>query len=287
MSYALLADFIADYPAQPATAFMRAIEMEAFLRPNLPEGRGLDVGCGDGKLTSIAFGHIGARRLVGVDLDPLETAAAEACGLYESVHTCPAAETPLEDASFDFAISNSVLEHIPDVEPVLAEIGRLMRPGAPFVITAPTIGFRENMAGPLFGGDRAAYLDQLDARLAHFHYHDREGWRAMLDRAGFELEEVFGYLDRRECRRWETLSRFTGGLLYRIAGSSARPIELQRKLGLRQAQNRFKLPRGLAALIGRTISIGRRARPAYWSVPGGLPDAEAGCLLLVARKRSA
>ena len=287
MNHELLTDFIAEYPAQPATAFLRAIEIDAFHRAEIPEGRGLDVGCGDGKLTRIILAKTGARPLVGVDLDPLETEAAARCGLYEAVHTCSAADTPLEDASFDFAISNSVLEHIPDVESVLAETGRVTKPGGVFIITVPTIGFRANMSGPLFGGDRAAYLDLLDKRLAHFHYHDEAGWRAMLDRAGFDLETVFGYLDRRECQRWETLSRMTGGLLYRIAGASARPIELQRRLGMRQAQNRLRLPRFLASTIGRIVAAGHGGTPAYWSSDAGLADGEAGCLLLIARRRAA
>jgi len=49
----LLASFVGAYPAQPATAFWRAIEIGVLARRGLPVGLGLDLGCGDGILTDI------------------------------------------------------------------------------------------------------------------------------------------------------------------------------------------------------------------------------------------
>ncbi len=287
MNMALLTSFIATYPAQPATAFLRAIEIETFDRVPLPHGLGLDVGCGDGKLTKIIFDRIGARRLVGIDADPNETAAAQTIGLYEKVCTCSADALPFEDGHFDFAISNSVLEHIPNVDGVLSEVGRVCKPGAKFLITVPTLGFRANLFGPLFGGDREKYLADIDARLAHCHYFDIERWRSMLSNAGFDLELCFGYLDKWECQRWETLSRLTGGLLYKLTGSRKRPIEMQRALGLRQAQNCSTWPQSVASALARVCAAGRRDTASYWADPNGLPEGEAGCLMLTAARRQA
>ena len=112
----LLTSLIGVYVAQPATAFWRAIELDAIQRLGLPAGRGLDIGCGDGKLTEILLRSIGGRRLVGVDMDALETRAAAGHDFYEAVHTAPADRVPEASGSFDFAVSNSVLEHIPDLE---------------------------------------------------------------------------------------------------------------------------------------------------------------------------
>ena len=66
----LLASFVGAYPAQPATAFWRAIEIGVLARRGLPEGLGLDLGCGDGILTDILLRQTGPRTLVGVDVDP-------------------------------------------------------------------------------------------------------------------------------------------------------------------------------------------------------------------------
>lgn len=280
----LLTSFVRAYPAQPATAVWRAVEIDALRRQGLPEGLGLDVGCGDGKLTRIIVDLVGRRDLVGIDPDPLETAAARTSGIYREVHTTSAARIPQADATFDFALANSVLEHIPDVGPVLAEVSRVLKHGAPFVITVPTVGFHRNLAGPLVGGSREEYLRRLDARLAHFYYLDTAGWRDLLDRHGLELDRRFGYLDRRECRRWETYSRFTGGLLYALGGNRSRPIEIQRTLGLRAAQNRAGWPRSIASSLAALFGSGLSDQPPYWAAPDGLPDEEAGCLLLVARR---
>ena len=286
MNRELLASFLGAYPAQPATALWRAVEIAALLRIGLPQGLGLDVGCGDGKLTRIILDLVGSRTLVGIDADPLETAAAMTRGVYREVHTTSAADIPVADSTFDFALSNSVLEHIPGLEQVVAEVARVLKPQAPFVITVPGVGFHRNLAGPLWPAtDRGSYLAKLDARLAHFHYLDTEAWQAMLRRNGLVLEHRFGYLDRSECRRWESLSRVTGGLAYSLSRGRSRPIEVQRSLGLRGLQNRLSWPTSLARLMARSLAAGLDEPAAYWSSDHGLDDPDAGCLLLVARHR--
>src|SRR5579872_5318253 len=104
----LLTRFVEAYPAQPATAYWRAVEIDALASAGLPEGRGFDLGCGDGKLTDILLSLTGPRTLVGLDPDPLETAAAKKWPFYEAVLTAPGDAVPEPDGAFDFVISNSV-----------------------------------------------------------------------------------------------------------------------------------------------------------------------------------
>src|SRR5437870_13572203 len=95
----LLTEFVARYPAQPATAWFRAIEIDelAGAMANV-EGLGLDLGCGDGILTDILFARIGKTPcLVGIDPDPLETGAAEKFAFYDRIHTCPGDAIPDPD----------------------------------------------------------------------------------------------------------------------------------------------------------------------------------------------
>jgi SAM-dependent methyltransferase len=253
----LLTTFVGAYPAQPATAFWRAIEIGVLARRGLPEGLGLDLGCGDGILTDILLRQTGPRTLVGVDLDPLETQAAARLPFYRRVHTCPGSRIPEPDASFDFVLSNSVLEHIPDLEATIAEVARLLREGGRFVFTVPGPGFHRNLAGSMFPFvDRARYLEALDRRLAHHHYLSAAAWSALCARNGLALDSCLGYLDARETRRWETLSRMTGGLLYSLFGEIQRPIEIQRRLGARELQNRMRLPRPMAEALARVLSAG-------------------------------
>ncbi|MEJ7933708.1 class I SAM-dependent methyltransferase [Sphingobium sp. AN558] len=252
----LLATFVARYPAQPATAFWRGIEIEQLARAFASDGVGLDLGCGDGILTDILFKRIGVTpRLIGVDIDPLETEAAAAYSFYDRIHTIPAQAIPEPDASIDYVISNSVLEHIPDLEGVIAEVGRLLKPGGRFYFTVPAPGFHRNLRGSILPGvSRERYLADLDKRLAHFHYLSAADWRAMSARHGLALDSATGYLDGKETRRWEHLSRMTGGLLHSLSFGKSRPIEIQRALRIRDLQNRMALPAPVASGIAKMIA---------------------------------
>jgi SAM-dependent methyltransferase len=254
----LLSEFVARYPAQPATAFWRGIEIDVLAQADIPDGLGLDLGCGDGILTDILFERIGRKpRLVGIDPDPLETAAARKYDFYERIHTVPGAAIPEADATFDYVISNSVLEHIPDLEPVIREVGRVLKPGGRFYYTVPCPGFHDNLLGSIVpGADRGAYLARLDKRLAHFNYLTREDWQNLCGRHGMTVDLVTGYLGQKATRRWETLSRMTGGLLHTLSFGRRRPIEIQRALRLREFQNSGSFPRSFASALSALIGAG-------------------------------
>jgi trans-aconitate methyltransferase len=82
----LFIEFLRVYAFQPATAFWRAVEVDV-LRKSIPtSGTCLDLGCGDGKLTSILFKKVSTKGLtiIGIDSDEDETerAAQFACDEY-------------------------------------------------------------------------------------------------------------------------------------------------------------------------------------------------------------
>lgn len=276
----LLAHFVSRYPAQPATAFWRGIEIDILAQAGIPDGLGLDLGCGDGILTDILFERIGRRpRLVGIDLDPLETEAAKRYSFYERIHTVPGDKIPEADGTFDYVISNSVLEHIPDLEPVIEEVGRVLKPGGQFFFTVPCPGFHENLAGSLLpGASRPHYLEQLDKRLAHFNYLTAADWDGMTARHGMSVDHVVGYLGQKATRRWETLSRMTGGLLHTLSMGKRRPIEIQRLLKLRDMQNARRMPDGISSVLAKAISSGMNGED-----QADLPS----CLLVVGHRHCA
>jgi SAM-dependent methyltransferase len=278
----LLSTFIGAYPAQPATAFWRAIEIGALAASGIPPGLGLDLGCGDGILTDILLGKIGSRRLVGVDPDPCEAAAARHYEFYDRIHSCGGDAIPESDSTFDFVISNSVLEHIPLLEPVIAEVSRVLKVGGKFFFTVPGRGFHDNLSGSLFPHiNRERYLNAVDRRLAHFHYLSPEEWIEVCARHSLVVEECKGYLNRAETQRWETLSRLTGGLFYSIFGERQRPIEIQRRIGARSLQNRWRLPPGVSTVLGRLVSLGVSAD---FETPTWIDISAASCLLVQGRR---
>ncbi len=275
----LLREFMEDAPFQPATNLWRAVELPVLAEAMPKSGRGLDVGCGDGILTRILSDLAGACwQLVGVDPDGAECHLARNSGMFTAVHESGADRIAEPDDSFDFAFANSVLEHIPDLPPCLAEVGRCLKPGGRFFATVPSPGLHRAMAGPGWTRriSRAEYLAEADRRLLHFRYPSVDDWRLLLNDAGFDLESARGYLTVRQVRRWERWTNATGGLLYRLKGSKSRPIEIQRSLGLRRG-----LPKPLRMLGG----------PLAWLAGSGVleedsadPD-ETACLLVVGRKR--
>ena len=46
---------------------------------------------------------------------------------------------PYEDSTFDVAVSNYVVEHVPDVRTHLAEVARVLKPGAAYVFRTPNL----------------------------------------------------------------------------------------------------------------------------------------------------
>jgi SAM-dependent methyltransferase len=271
----LLRNLLRENPFQPATSWWRSIELAAVSRHGLPAGDGLDLGCGDGKLMRILLEAAGSSpRLVGVDIDPLETRDAVSSGVYQRVHTAPGDRVPEPSSTFDFVYSNSVLEHIPDIEPVIAEVARLLKPRGAFLFTVPTAGFHGCLAGPLLPwSDRRRYLQGVDRRCAHRRYWSEPQWRACLDRHGIDVTQAVPYLTRPETQRWETLSRFTAGILYSMTGERLQPIEIQRALRVRRRG--MRLPAWAAAPIAAAVSCGvaRNASGAF------------SCLLIEARRR--
>ncbi len=268
LASALLPRFLEVYPFQPATAIWRAVEIATLAEAGLPAGRGLDLGCGDGLLTSLVLEACGAADseheisgdLVGIDPDPAEIELARASGIYRELFTAGGDAIPQPDGSFDWVLSNSVLEHIPDVAPVLADAARVLKMGGQCVLTVPSTGFHRLLRGPLYfsahGAARREYLCEIDRRCAHFYYWDEAKWRAELGRVGLELVEARPYLNRAQTQRWETISRFTAGLLVLAFRGKKRPIEIQRTLGMRTPGR--QMPPQLAQILARLLSFGVR-----------------------------
>jgi len=105
----------------------------AFLEmlPDIGGLTGLDVGCGEGHNTRLLAG-LGAR-MVGIDISENfvrhAREAEEADPLGVRYRRASAAELPFGDAGFDFATAFMSLMDMPELDGVLAEIFRVLKPG--------------------------------------------------------------------------------------------------------------------------------------------------------------
>lgn len=176
-------------------ALMRAQEASFYAQLELPSPT-LDVGCGDGHFATVAFDQP-----VDVGIDPGEAPLKEASGrrAYRLLVQTEGGRMPFPDGYFGSAFSNSVLEHIPQVEAVLEETCRVLRPGAPFVFCGPNHRFLENLsigkALDSFGmtplGDR--YRGFFNRISRHYHSDSPQVWQERLEKAGFTLERWWTY----------------------------------------------------------------------------------------------
>jgi len=264
------------YPFQPATAVWRASEVAALLGLTYPPGLGLDLGCGDGRLTQILAQEVGGLRLVGLDVDPLETALVEGEHFYERVHTTSGERIPEPDATFDFVLSVSVMEHIPNLEVVLKDVARVLKPGGRLITTIPSVGFHLCLRGALLPGvSRDDYLRAVDRRVNHLRYWTAAEWESALRVAGLRLIEVTPILSCAVVRRWETIARMTAGVLSAIGRHKA-PVDIQRSLGLRRKHQR--LPAPFAAVMSYLLGAGPgEQRP--------VSERDSGCLLVIAARQ--
>jgi SAM-dependent methyltransferase len=185
-------------------ALLRAVEAR-FYQGLLPLAEPvLDVGCGDGHFASVAFPQPLA---AGIDPATSVLREAQARGAYHVLVRALGDALPYPDGAFSTVVSNSVLEHIPHVEPVLVEIARVLKgpdpanPGAcgRLIFCVPGDRFAELLFFPkLFRcfrleGLARAYERYFNRISRHHHCDGPEVWQDRLAKAGLRLVGSFYY----------------------------------------------------------------------------------------------
>jgi arsenite methyltransferase len=134
-----------------------------------PGERILDLGCGPGFYVAELLDEVGdGGSVVGVDISPQMLAiAARRCAGRANVEfrEGPATAVPVDDASFDVALSVQVLEYVADTAAALTEVHRALRPGGRMVIWDVDWG---TVTWQTADPERMARaLEAWDAHLAH------------------------------------------------------------------------------------------------------------------------
>ena len=184
-----------------ALAFERVIESELYHKVDLKPPI-LDLGCGEGLFAFLVFNE---RIATGIDPNPKELARAKELGAYQELIECRGDSIPRPDSFYNTVISNSVLEHIPDLLPVLREISRILAPGGTLYFTVPTHEFERYSAISRFL--RSMNLDRLATRYERLynrfwkqiHCYPPEDWKAIVESCGFEVMGVHRYDPKKIC----------------------------------------------------------------------------------------
>jgi SAM-dependent methyltransferase len=192
------------FPAYDSLAhsFWRAQEVSLFnrVRDDLPIPI-LDVGCGDGSFSSLVFKHLD----YGLDKDVAALETAKGYGLYGSLLKGTDEFIPLPDACVASALCNSVFEHVVDLDPLLAELARVVRPGGLLAFTVPIKGFDRHLTR--YFGRR--FSRDLNAEYHHWNLLEPAQWGDKLHGAGFEVLETLPY-QTSEFTFWYVLLRYAG-----------------------------------------------------------------------------
>jgi SAM-dependent methyltransferase len=197
----------------PHRAILRAVECK-FMGSVLLDPPVLDIGCGDGHFASIAYENLPID--VGVDVMARDLReAARRRGIYRSVSFASATALPFADASFKTVVSNCVIEHIPDLDAVVCEIARVLRPGGVFAATLPSEHYPEYLLGSTvfrrlgLGRLSRAYGDFFNRISHHCHVYPPAVWKQKLAAAGLTVEEQTYYFSAAAHRRFD-LSHYLG-----------------------------------------------------------------------------
>lgn len=107
------------------------LEAEAQFRRAAPQGRFLDIGCGNGYFLSAGGNGI------GVEWNPSVAARARVASGAPVVAADVTAGLPFRDGSFTWVAMRDVLEHLPDPTRALAEASRVLAPSGVLFLSLP------------------------------------------------------------------------------------------------------------------------------------------------------
>lgn len=150
----------------------------------------LDIGCGFGEFAGVFFDKTIE---VGIDVDDKDLLRARQVKKFKKLILADARKLPFPNNSFNTIFSNSVLEHIPDVNKVIKESYRILKPGGFFIYTVPINNFYNNLYfTSLFKSLGMPFLSLYYYRFInkifkHINIWPKEKWIKMSQKTGFKI----------------------------------------------------------------------------------------------------
>ena len=99
------------------------------------------------------------------------------------LQTASAQELPFRDDSFNVVIIKHIVEHLPDPQKAIQEIGRVIEPGGTLILATPNL---DSLLKPWKGVKWIGYQDPT-----HISLKRPVEWLSFIKEAGFELVKVF------------------------------------------------------------------------------------------------
>lgn len=175
--------------------FLRSVEGKYFREIQI-EDKVLDLGCGDGHFSARTFSN---KQMQGIDPSFKSLLSAKNYNSSLRLICCEGNHLPYKNNSYKTIISNSVLEHIPDVDSVICEVARVLDHEGKFILSVPNSNFTMNLS-------IAKFLDKLGVKLIangyrrffnwisrHYHPDPTEQWLNRIRKQGLEIKNYWNY----------------------------------------------------------------------------------------------
>lgn len=145
--------------------------------------RALDLGCGDGRLTA----ELDARKLFAADVSSvaLDRARGRLSADIQLIELHPDSDLPLEDSQFDLVLCAETLEHVRDVQLLLSEVRRVLRPGGTLAITTPAHSRLTGLRILIRGFDNG-----FDPLSPHLRFFSKRSLVRLLGEMGYDVRSI-------------------------------------------------------------------------------------------------
>ncbi len=152
--------------------------LAAFVAGLGPAAAALDLGCGDGRLAALL--DAGELTLADVSAVALQRAARRLPSA-RAVELAPDAPLPLPDNAFDLVLCTETIEHVRDVQLLLSEARRVLRPGGRLAVSTPAHSRLTGLDVLTRGFER-----RFPPLSPHLRFLTRRSLRGLLDDLGFD-----------------------------------------------------------------------------------------------------
>ena len=143
-------------------------------------GRLLEIGSGMGHLVGQLEDTF---QTYGMDLNHWAVEQSKAVVDKSALQTASAKELPFADGSFEVVIIKHIVEHLPNPEKAVAEIGRVTAPGGVLILSTPNL---DSLLKPWKGDRWIGYQDPT-----HISLHAPATWLGWIKSSDFSLLRVF------------------------------------------------------------------------------------------------
>lgn len=192
-----LKEFISYYSTTPWVALLRYLEVELTREvASLCASPILDLGCGDGFVAKQAFQD---KLFAGIDLDLSVLKLAKSKGAFRHMINGNARSLPFHSNFFETVFSNGAVEHMVELDEVLKEIYRVLRPGGIFLALVPSNRLLDPVGNitKVMGKKVWKAYNKLQN---HVNLLSPEQWHSQLELSCFDTKLIQAYGDRNLAR---------------------------------------------------------------------------------------